>query len=257
MAQAVDRLASAAAASGAGSQDNSDWESVVAAAAVVAASTQSNKERKHVQFGQDDHVLVLLTLLNITNRTDDATLFTIDPVNCYGYPFGEGKTDAERQGPHSFVLCTVKKVHFDEDERYYTVRRADTGAEQRADPQWMEAIRGGHEGKEAAWRAAKRSKQTQEVIPKTEHHGFHLFDFMSCPVMLVRNKLIPFYKSSRSSAKVLLENILWGREGYGCRFRVSCVNFFVLCSFIYMFIEPFTIAFLPASLDFASAVVEM
>lgn len=54
-------------------------------------------------------------------------------VNRYGYPAGGGVTPEEQRGPYIYVLATVKKVHFEEDAEYYTVTRADTGADQRAD----------------------------------------------------------------------------------------------------------------------------
>lgn len=108
-------------------------DSVFAAASVVAQSAATAAKRGHVQFNTDDPVLCMLTLLNVTNPGDDNESFTVSPVNIHGYPPGEGKTEAERQGPYVFVLATVKKVHFDEDERYYTVVRADNGTEQRAD----------------------------------------------------------------------------------------------------------------------------
>jgi hypothetical protein len=54
-------------------------------------------------------------------------------VNRYGYPAGGGVAPQEMRGPYTYVLATVKKVHFEEDAEYYTVTRADTGADQRAD----------------------------------------------------------------------------------------------------------------------------
>ena len=54
-------------------------------------------------------------------------------VNRYGFPPGEGTTAEEQNGPYSFVMATVQTVHFDEFAEYYTVKRADSGAEQRAD----------------------------------------------------------------------------------------------------------------------------
>jgi hypothetical protein len=113
---------------------NSEWENVAAAAAVVAASSQGgNVKSRHTQFAVDDTVLVFLTLLNVTNMEDPKDTFTVAPVNAYGYPLGEGTTELEKNGPYSFVLATVKHVHFDEDDRYYTIVRSDTGTEQRAD----------------------------------------------------------------------------------------------------------------------------
>ena len=108
-------------------------DSVFAAASVVAHSAATAAKRGHVQFNTDDAVLCMLTLLNVTNPGDDTESFTVSPVNIHGYSPGEGKTEAERQGPYVFVLAIVKFVHFDEDERYYTVARADNGTEQRAD----------------------------------------------------------------------------------------------------------------------------
>ena len=54
-------------------------------------------------------------------------------VNRYGYTAGGGVTPEEQRGPYIFVLATVVKVHFEEDREYYTVTRADTGADQRSD----------------------------------------------------------------------------------------------------------------------------
>ena len=111
----------------------SEWENVVAAAAVVAASTASGNKRSRTQFAVDDNVLVFLNVLNHTNSVDSRDAFTVNPVNKFGFPRGEGKTPEEQQGPYVYVLAVVKKVHFDEDTRYYTVARADCGTEQRAD----------------------------------------------------------------------------------------------------------------------------
>jgi len=114
---------------------NSEWENIAAAVTVVAAGSQAtgNSASRHIKFAVDDTVLVLLTLLNVTNMEDPKDTFTVAPVNKHGFPQGEGRTDEEKGGPYTFVLATVKHVHFDEDDRYYTVVRADTGTEQRAD----------------------------------------------------------------------------------------------------------------------------
>ena len=117
-----------------GQSSNSEWENVAAAAAVVAAGTGAgSNKRSHVQFAVDDKVLVFLNILNHTNSVDPQEAFTVTPVNRFGFPPGEGKSVDQQQGPYVYVLATVRKVHFDEDVRYYTVARADTGAEQRAD----------------------------------------------------------------------------------------------------------------------------
>jgi hypothetical protein len=253
MAAAVDRLGA--------SGSNSQWENVMAAASVVAASSEAQSQRAHIQFGQDDNVLVILTLLNITNRVDNPVDFTVDPVNAWGFPVGGGKNDAERQGPHSFILCSVTKVHFDEDERYYTVRRNDTGADQRADPQWMEQLRGGLAGLEAAEEAAKRTGRLAEELDgqPREVHGlcYWLTALVYWPFQFIVETLIPFLIFLRSASKSFLTNLIRGNKRYGCRTNITCINWLVLVSFIFLYIEPFTMAFLPAQLDFASAIVEM
>jgi hypothetical protein len=54
-------------------------------------------------------------------------------VNRHGFPPGDGTTADEQSGPYVYVFATVQTVHFDEFAEYYTVKRADTGGEQRAD----------------------------------------------------------------------------------------------------------------------------
>jgi hypothetical protein len=115
---------------------NSEWQNVAAAVIVAAESSQgakNNKSQHHIKFMVNDKVLVFLTLLNVTNMEDPKDTFTVAPVNKAGFPVGEGSVDIEKTGPYTFVLATVKHVHFDEDDRYYTVVRGDTGTEQRAD----------------------------------------------------------------------------------------------------------------------------
>jgi hypothetical protein len=115
-----------------GDMGNTQLQDAAAAAAVVALSTGVSAA-KRIQFVVDDVVLVFLNILNHTNSVDPPEAFTVVPVNTYGYPSGEGHRPAEQQGPYVYVMATVKRVHFDEDVPYYTVVRADTGAEQRAD----------------------------------------------------------------------------------------------------------------------------
>ena len=253
MSDAVNRL-------GMVNQDGSNWDNVLAAASVVAASSQAPTMRT-IQYGQGDAVLCMLTLLNITNHDDDPVDFTIDPVNVHGYPDGEGKTEAERSGPHSFVLGTVVTVHFDEDERYYTVRRHDTGTEQRADPQWMEQCVGGTVGIEAAEAAAKRSTRAandaNEQAKKVQHKSTRLASALAWPIRFATETMIPSIVFMKNTAKLFMYNMLTGEKGYGCRFKLTCINVLVLSSFIYLMIEPFTYAFLPASMDRSSAILEL
>jgi hypothetical protein len=92
------------------------------AAGMSTIHDQDKAKATYRRYRVGDSVLVC----NIQSRL--ATL-----VNRYGYPSGGGLTPEEQRGPYIYVLATVKKVHFEEDAQYYTVTRADTGADQRAD----------------------------------------------------------------------------------------------------------------------------
>ena len=54
-------------------------------------------------------------------------------VNRHGFPGGQGDSAEERSGPYIYALATVTRIHFGENQQYYTVQRADPGGEQRAD----------------------------------------------------------------------------------------------------------------------------
>ncbi|GAX12010.1 hypothetical protein FisN_8Lh104 [Fistulifera solaris] len=239
---AVDRLA----------ENSNDWENVAAAAAVVAASTHTLAKRSLVQFSRGDHVLVMLTLLNITNQLDDKDMFTTDPVNCFGYAAGEGTNEAQRHGPYKYLLCHVQTVHFDEDERYYTVTRMDTGSQQRADPGWMEPIKDPR-AIERALRAARRTPRSQDA-PKAETPGLWFWLAVS-PLHFLTTKALPFYKHTKRSTKRLVESIVHGKDGYELRFRCTAINFLVLCSLIYLFVDVVALAFLSTETDFAVSAV--
>jgi len=224
-------------------KNDNTWDSVAAAAAVVRASSRAPK-RSHIQFGQNDHVLVLLTLLNVTNLTDDKDGFTVDPVNSFGYPAGEGKTEAERNGPYKFVLCVVRNVHFDEDERYYTVERLDTHSEQRADPPWMEAI-ADETALQAALRASKRTTKTKQVITKEQVNDHTWYT----------ERFVPWVRRTRASSKRLLEDILHGKGDYVVRLRFTGINLLVLCSLVFLFLDTISLAFLASSSDKIVAII--
>ncbi len=112
---------------------NTQLDDAAAAAAVVALSTDAAASSIRKKYVVDDYVLIVLNILNITNLVDPPDTFTVKPVNKFGFPPGEGNTSREQEGPYVFVMALVKRVHFDEDVPYYTVTRADTGTEQRAE----------------------------------------------------------------------------------------------------------------------------
>lgn len=235
--------------------ENDAAAAVSAAAAVVAASAQ---QRGFVQFGQGDYVLVMLTILERTDFEGDRDFYTIDPVNSLGFPKREGKTEAQRQGPYLYVLCKVTQVHFDEDERYYTVRRCDTGSEQRADPSFMERIRDDN-AIEAAFEAAKRCKRTMKdtVGPVRAKKTFLQRVSTNCNACWksLLQKVVPFYTSARNATKVQIKAILQGEGGYGISCHFSGVNFLVLCSFIFLFEDVFALAFLPSGSDQSATIL--
>lgn len=238
-------------------EGNSEWENVAAAVTVVAASEQGGSSKsRHISFAVNDTVLVFLTLLNVTNLEDPKDTFTIAPVNKYGYPAGEGRTDDEGKSPYTFVLCTVKHVHFDEDDRYYTVERADTGTEQRADSGWMEPLKDPF-GIEAASRAAKRTVRSTQDKPDEgldEAGIFHAcmdmaIDILSWPHDFFVSILLPFYKRLRGALKRLVTQLLYGDAPFSCKLRITGINMLVLCSMAFLFLEVITLGFLPADVD--------
>lgn len=236
---------------------SSDLDNVAAAAAVVAASEPTSSRR---QYTVDDSALAYLNILNHTNSEDPHESFTLEPVNKFGFPPGGGTTSAEQRGPYDFVLVSVKKVHFDEDFPYYTVLRADTNTEQRCDAGWMEPI-DSPAGLEAALAASKQTMQAVTDEPEDDEIGmcarvwFCLSDVLSWPVRYTKSAIVPFYRSTRYAAKKQVTHVLYGDSPYACRVRMTGVNLLVLCSIIFVFIEAFSLAFLPASLDFAASVV--
>lgn len=238
---------------------SSEWESVAAAVAVVQESERrptSNSVKRHNQFNVGDTVLVFLTLLNVTNMEDPKDTFTIAAVNILGYPEGEGRTDEEKRGPYNFVLATVKQLHFEEDDRYYTVIRADTGSEQRADSGWMEPL-SDPTGVEAAYRAAKRTfrSQSDQVVEMMEETGYiHdlfgcLMDAVAWPAFFFRNSILPGYRTMRMRAKIRVSQVLYGDSPFACRIRVTGINFLVVCSLVFLFLEVANLAFVPPHLD--------
>ncbi|KAG7349730.1 adenylate cyclase family protein [Nitzschia inconspicua] len=243
---------------------NSEWENVAAAVTVVAASESgaSASNSRHIKFAVNDTVLVFLTLLNVTNMEDPKDTFTVAPVNKYGFPAGEGRTEAEKTGPYTFVICTVSHVHFDEDDRYYTVERADTGTQQRADSGWIEPLTD-PEGIAAAFMAARKTVRSTQDKPEEVMEETGLFqgcmdtclDILSWPSDFVASTLLPFYRRLRLATKLLVTQLLLGEAPFSCKIRITGINVLVLCSIIFLFLEVIKLAFLPAEFDDEIAIV--
>lgn len=199
-------------------------------------------------------------------------------VNKHGFPDGEGTTPEEQRGPYIYVLATVKKVHFEEFAAFYTVVRADTGAEQRADTDFMEPLRS-LRGETAALMAATQSDRGQVddslYQRETYHDALRRNKILTklqkgCGILLL--PLVALYRigdlllehcwlpcSNRVLAVIRRQSqlLLNGLEPYSCRMRVTMVNFVVLCSTWYMFIDQVRLAFLPKDVDNTIATINM
>lgn len=228
-----------------------------AAAAVIAASAQQERRGRGIQFGQGEFALVQLSRLGLSELSCEKDLITVAPVNKYGYPIGEGKTFEQKRGPFIYVLCKVVQVHFDEDERYYTVSRLDIDAEQRADTgfDWMQPIRN-EEDIEIAFIAAKKCRRSElenQGVEKPVVSSIRKwFDY---PINYVEKKLIPSYQMTRNVTKVYISQILRGDNKFTCDISFTGINLLVLSSFIYYFLEVFVLVFIRPEHDQKAAIV--
>ena len=189
---------------------------------------------------------------------------TIEPVNKYGYPKGKGYNEHQKKGPHVYVLATVKKVHFDETARYYTVERADTKTEQRADTEWMERIVQGSEGEKAAQKAAtmtrdrmiRKQKLTTERGRSYKNYPLLLcYSMQKCFHKIIGSKLQRCWHYTAFVAVQQSRQFLYGSKPYACTIQCTGINFLVACSFIFVFIDQFRLAFIPVESDSAILVL--
>jgi hypothetical protein len=180
----------------------------------------------------------------------DESLVTVDPVNKFGYPAGEGHTDDERHGPYSFVLCRVVRVNFEEDERYFTVQRQDTKTSQRADTAWMEPIASSGPAIDAATRAAARNRRTLEN-PTTSQAPIK----RSFKEHWWNSWIQDTWHTQRARLKNSARGYLQSESGFAFRFNLSGVNYLVFAHTIYLFVDVLTLAFLPSSYDRGMAIL--
>ena len=268
-------------------ESSSGWDSVAAAAALVASEASGGVSSRHRhRYGVGDRVLVSLTVMNATlgggtsavasmsmmssghhlpPGEDQAVVgesaarerisllresTTLVPVNRHGFPPGGasvGSPPLYHQGPYGYVLATVARVHFEEDAQYYTVARADTETEQRSDALCMHPLPDSQEAYEAALKAARTTKKTLEDEQKRlEPAGVRAVEW--CRVR-VWNRCVGAYRSVRVRTKVQTAKFLYGNLPYGFDVQFSGVNFLVLCSAIYMFIDNARLAFFSHSSD--------
>lgn len=174
-------------------------------------------------------------------------------VNIYGFPEGGGGalTPEQRRGPYNYLLAQVKRVHFEENAQYYTITRCDNDEDQRADAAWMEPITDPM-GIEAAKTAAKK-KNSGHYLSEEDRILF-LSSVTKGTANIARRILIGaslFHRKLKEQASKCLS----GRRPYKISFKFTGVNFLVLCSLWYLYIDQFRLAFLPHAADFSCAIV--
>jgi hypothetical protein len=258
--------------SAASQSDSSQYENADEAGGGGLSNSNSNKSTLIRRFNVGERVLVA----NNNNNNGWIKL-----VNKHGYPAGEGTTPPERQGPYKYVIATVRDVHFDEVQPYYTVARADTVAdtEQRADAECMEPLRSA-QGEQAAFRAATTSVEnhiaevdTMDYYSNADIQGpgvlikcveyvvfvvlipcLWLFD---CSSVFWLRHVRPCLARAREFSRHHGGLILNGTSPYTCPIRMTMVNVIVLCSTWYMFIDQARLALLPPSADNAVAMINL
>ena len=194
-------------------------------------------------------------------------------LNKFGYPepheLASSLVDVQKQGPYNYILATVVSVHYGEDAQYYTVRREDNRQNQRADMEYMERIMT-VEGLDAAKAASRRRRHSSSS-------GMSLSSLMRQSSNLEggRGSELRWWNRLRNSSAKLHQRLsIWGKRihqqakeqmmaclngnrPYGLSFRFTGVNFLVLCSFWYLFIDQVRLIFIPPSADNALAVISL
>lgn len=110
---------------------------------------------------------------------------------------------------------------------------------------------------DAATRAARqtsRSEFEKETSEKEDKPSW-IAAGLSWPVDFAKNTVVPLIRKGRLTAKEQIAFILYGSSPYSCKIRATGINLLVLCSFVYLFLEVIALAFLPASADFAVAII--
>ena len=175
-------------------------------------------------------------------------------VNRYGFPEGGGaSTPEQRRGPYIYLLAKVQSVHFEEDAQYYTVSRCDNEEQQRADVWYMEPITDPI-GIEAAKTAARKQFGGDYLHDRGNSDRIILCSIgyaTSRCMQKVHRRATMLYRKMKEQASKFLN----GRRPYKISFKFSGVNFLVLCSLWYLYIDQFRLAFFPHTADFACAII--
>ena len=251
------------------------------AAAQLVAAGMSGSQYQY-RFGANEYVLVSLEVMNqsalpelisrdpnlrnalngkeIPNETlDDDILakvkelddkFTLEPVNRFGFPAGQGSKVEEQRGPYLYVLAKVKMVHFEEDARYYTVTRCDTNLDQRADSEWMwgEPITS-DKGLEAALNAAKQNSKEKAKQNANRSRSQNAAARKSRFENFIETFVVTPFSKFQVAARHQITLFLLGLSPYSLEIRCTGVNLLVCCSFLFMFLDQIRVAFVPPEMD--------
>ena len=82
-----------------------------------------------------------------------------------------------------------------------------------------------------------------------------LLGFVSWPADFVRSKLFPWYQHQRANAKRVATLLVYGESPFACRVRITGINFLVVCSTTFLFLELVKLGFLPVQYDKQCSIV--
>jgi len=236
-------------------------------------STMRQRLTTFKRFGVNDFVLITnhdIPLQHNNNSTHSQNHNHNQPqlVNRYGYP--EDYTNStntstplkthERRGPYIYLIARVISIHYGENIQYYTVKRYDGQCiEQRSDVQYMELLNDTNGIDAAIYTAQKSNKVDDEVDFGTSFNNQYtgLLCLQPCisSITSCTKSIHTTYKKIYSKTKKQMDSCLNGNRPYGISCRFTSVNFFVLCSIWYLYIDQLRLAFMPHSADYACAVL--
>lgn len=235
--------------------DEDNPGSMGAAAALVRAQEEApTGGAKHFrQYNMGDDVLIC----NVDTNIGRVRAYL---VNIHGYPHGKGTTHEEQRGPHMYVLARVKKEHFDENAKYYTVQREDTKEMMRADAEFMEPIKSPqalHAAKEAAsMYSCNPDKDDRRIRGCRGCCDRFIASFTLC-LDSIFSMVASCLDSVRQFTRRNLLLCLDGKPPYDVKIRLSGIDFLILCHVWFLFIDQIRIALVPQEADKAVTVISL
>jgi len=119
----------------------------------------------------------------------------------------------------------------------------------------MEPIRN-EEAIEVALRAAQlTARDYRDRLERDDEHKSLWHRSSESFGHFVEKRVVPFYSKTRNSAKIVVKRMMNGDHGYSINFRFSSINFLVLCSLIFLFLDVVTISFFTVDWDQTAAIV--